>query len=195
MTADHTSHTGHSSHATPTAPPVTAVTASPRTPNCPAVVQPPERGQFRLRGIGAGLGVGDHPGHDRPDRAPRDPQEVTDRGLAAVRNQPSGGLIKGVGVAGVVARPRHLRGDDPMLSAAHPWRVGLQERLDRAQVQRPPTATTLALVIARTALPAPGVAAAPARTDAAVREPRTGIVEYVRAEDSPGRLWVPRSLQ
>src|SRR5680860_1054178 len=52
MTADHTSHTGHSSHATPTAPPVTAVTASPRTPNCPAVVQPPERGQFRLRGIG-----------------------------------------------------------------------------------------------------------------------------------------------
>src|SRR5680860_1498951 len=54
MTADHTSHTGHSSHATPTAPPVTAVTASPRTPNCPAVVQPPERGQFRLRGIGPG---------------------------------------------------------------------------------------------------------------------------------------------
>src|SRR5680860_609605 len=56
MTADHTSHTGHSSHATPTAPPVTAVTASPRTPNCPAVVQPPERGQFRLRGIASGPG-------------------------------------------------------------------------------------------------------------------------------------------
>src|SRR5680860_375660 len=67
MTADHTSHTGHSSHATPTAPPVTAVTASPRTPNCPAVVQPPERGQFRLRGIGHSPG----PGRESDPSAPK----------------------------------------------------------------------------------------------------------------------------
>ena len=105
-------------------------------------------------GRGLGVGVGDHPGHDRPDRAPGDPQQVADGGLRAVRHQPRGRVIEGVGVAGTVPRPRHLRGDDPMLGAAHPWRVRLQERLDLTQVQGPPPPPAFALVIAGAALPA-----------------------------------------
>ena len=71
-----------------------------------------------------------------------------------MRHQPRGRVIEGVGVAGAVPRPRHLRGDDPMLGAAHPRRVGLQERPDQAQVQGPPPPPAFALVIARAALPA-----------------------------------------
>jgi len=43
---------------------------------------------------------------------------------------------------------------DPVLGAAHPRRVGLQERPDQAQVQGPPPPAALALVIARAARPA-----------------------------------------
>ncbi len=70
--------------------------------------------------VGLGLRVGDHPGHDRPDRAPGDPQQIPDRRLRAVRHQPRGGVIEGVGVTGAVPSPRDLRGNDPMLGAAHP---------------------------------------------------------------------------
>jgi len=104
--------------------------------------------------VGVGLGVGDHPGHDRADGAPGDPQQVADRGLRAVRHQPGSGVIEGVGVAGAVPCPGHLGGDDSVLGAAHPRRVSLQERLGRAEVQRPPTAAALTLVIAGAALPA-----------------------------------------
>lgn len=96
-----------------------------------------------LRTVGVGLGVGDHPTHDRADGAPGDPQQVTDRELRAMRHQPGGGVIEGVGVPGAVPRPRHPGGNDPMLGAPHPRRVGLQKRLERAQIQRPPTASTL----------------------------------------------------
>src|SRR5450756_408196 len=71
-----------------------------------------------------------------------------------VRHQPRGRVIEGVGVTGAVPRPRHLRGDDPMLGAVHPRRVGLQERPDQAQVQRSPPPPAFALVIAGAALPA-----------------------------------------
>src|SRR5664280_3394904 len=63
---------------------------------------------------------------------------VADGGLRAVRHQPRGRVIEGVGVTGTVPRSRHLRGDDPMLGAAHPWRVRFQERPDLTEVQGPP---------------------------------------------------------
>src|SRR5664280_1113720 len=69
-------------------------------------------------------------------------------------HQPRGRVIKGVGVTGTVPRPRHLRGDDPMLGAAHPWRVRFQERPDLTEVQGPPPPPAFALVIAGAALPA-----------------------------------------
>ena len=99
--------------------------------------------------VSLGLGIGNDPGHDRPDRAPGDPQQITHRGLRTMRHQPRGGVIKGVGVAGAVPRPRNLRSNDPMLGAPDPRRVSLQERLDRAQVQRPLAPPPLALAIAR----------------------------------------------
>jgi len=52
-------------------------------------------------------------------------------------------------VPGAVPRPRHRRDDHPVHAAGHPWRVGLQHRPDRAQVQRPPPSPTLAAVVAR----------------------------------------------
>lgn len=100
------------------------------------------------------LGVGDDTGHDRADRAPRDPQQLPDRGLRAVRHQPGGGVVERVGVTGAMTGPRHLGRDDAVFRAAHPRRVRLQERLDGAEVKRPPPAPAVALVIAGGPLPA-----------------------------------------
>jgi hypothetical protein len=112
--------------------------------------------------VGGRLGVGHHPGHDGPDRAPRDAQQLAHRRLRTMRHQPRRGVIERVGVPGAVAGPRHLGSDHAMLSAAHPRRVSLEERPDRAEVQRPPPSPALALVITRAALPA--AAAPPLRT-------------------------------
>jgi hypothetical protein len=49
-----------------------------------------------------------------------------------------------------------------MLGAAHPGRVGFQERLDGAKLQRAPAAAPLALVVARTAALAGSTAASTA---------------------------------
>lgn len=49
-------------------------------------------------------------------------------------------------MAGAVPRPRHRR-HHPKLGATHTRRVGLQHRLHRAQIQRPPPAPALAPVI------------------------------------------------
>ena len=79
----------------------------------------PDPGQPR-EPVGLGLRVSHDPGHDRPDGPPGDPQQVPDRGLAAVRHSPSGRVIEGVGVAGAVPSPRDLRRDDPMIGALDP---------------------------------------------------------------------------
>lgn len=104
--------------------------------------------------VGASFGVGDDAGDDRPDGAPRHPQQVPNRGLRAVRHQPRGGVVERVGVPGAVTGPGHLGGDDAVLGATHPGRVGFEERLDRAEIQCPPPSTPVALVIARAPLPA-----------------------------------------
>ena len=43
--------------------------------------------------------------------------------------------------------PRHVRHDNTVLGAGHPRRVGLDHRLHRAQIQRPPAASSLTRVV------------------------------------------------
>jgi hypothetical protein len=64
-------------------------------------------------------------------------------------------VIEFAGVAGAMAGPRHRRDRRPVPAAAHPRRVGLDEHLRRAQIERPPPPTPLAAVIARRPSTAP----------------------------------------
>ena len=93
--------------------------------------------------------VSAHPGHDRPDGAPGDPHQFAHRGFRARHRQPGHRVIKGKGVPGVMARPRHRHHRGPMGGAIHPRRVGLQHHLHRAPIQAPPPAPTLTPVIQR----------------------------------------------
>src|SRR5690625_1779678 len=67
-------------------------------------------------------------------------------------------------MASVMTSPRHCGHDHTMLTAPHPWRIRLQHRLHRSQIQCPPPATTRTTVITRTATSAyPTPAPLPAR--------------------------------
>ena len=111
---------------------------------------PPQPGeQVHLAG-----GVGPDPGDDRPDGAPRDPHQLGDRGLRALGGQPGHLLVEGQRVAGAVTGPGHLPHRRPVDRAAHPRRIGLEEHLHHAQVERPPAAPTLAAVVPSRTAPA-----------------------------------------
>jgi hypothetical protein len=98
--------------------------------------------------------VGPDPGDDRPDRAPRDPHQLGDRGLRRLRGQPRHLIVERVRMAGVVAGPGHVSDYHRVHRALHPHAVGLQPHLDRAQIQpAPPASPGTPLVIA--AAPAP----------------------------------------
>ena len=103
--------------------------------------------------VNPGGRIGGDPGDDRPDGAPRDPHQHHHRALRARHRQPRHLIIEESGMPRAVACPRHRRDHHPISGTAHPGRVGLQHRLHRAQVQSPPPASTLPLVIARTAPP------------------------------------------
>jgi hypothetical protein len=77
-------------------------------------------------------GVGEHPGDDPADRSPGDAQQLADRGLRRVRDQPRGGVLERGGVPRSMPGPRHLDHRWPVLRAGHPRRGRLQEHLDRA---------------------------------------------------------------
>ena len=94
------------------------------------------------------VGVGPDPGHDRPDGAPGDPHQLAHRGFRTGHRQPGHRVIEGVGVPGVVTRPRHQYHRRAMLGAVHPRRLGLQYHLHRAPIQAPPPAPTRTPVIA-----------------------------------------------
>ena len=115
------------------------------------------------------LGVGPHPGHDRPDGAPGDPHQLTHRGFRAGHRQPGHRVIKRIRVPGVMARPRHRHHRGAVLGAIHPRRLGLQHHLHRPPIQAPPPARTLAPVIQRR--PAP-TAPTTAQSTAARAHPR-----------------------
>lgn len=113
--------------------------------------------------VDAGAALGHHPGDDPPDRHPGDAQQLTDRRLRRLRRQPRRLVLEVAGEPRPVPRPRHRSHRHAMLRAVHPRGVGLQEDLDRAQVQTAPTAPTVSAVVARrrpfaaatTALPRP----------------------------------------
>jgi hypothetical protein len=78
--------------------------------------------------VGPGGGVRSDPGDDRPHGAPGDPHQRHHRGLRAGHRQPGNLIVERSGVPGIVARPRHRRHHHPVLTAAHPGRVGLHHR-------------------------------------------------------------------
>jgi hypothetical protein len=104
--------------------------------------------------VGGCLGLGGHPGDDVPDGAPGDPHQLSDRGLRARGGQPGDLVIEEPGVSGAVPGPRHGGHHHPVLGAGDPRRGGFQLGPHRAQVQRPPPAPALPLVIAGALLPA-----------------------------------------
>jgi len=118
-----------------------------------------------LQRVTPGDALGHHSRHDRPDRAPGDPQQHLQRRLARPGRHPRDGVLEHARVPRVVPSPRHRRHDHPVLGAGHPRRVGLQEHPVQAQIRAPPPPAPLALVIARAAPPAQPAAAprAPAR--------------------------------
>ncbi len=119
----------------------------------PDAPQPSEPVAGRLR-------LGSHPGDDGACRAPGNPHQGCDRGLRARRGQPGDLVIEEPGVRRAVPGPRHRHSDHPMLRARHPRRVRLQIGAHGAQVQGPPPAPALPIVITRAFPPA---ATAPVR--------------------------------
>jgi len=117
----------------------------------PDPFQPVER-------VTGGAGVGHDAGGDRADGAPRGAHQLDDGGLRRVRHQPRHLIIERFRVPRVVTSPRHPSDDHPMITAAHPWRVGLQEHTHGSCVQCPPPAPALTGVIAAATPPATAVA-------------------------------------
>ena len=78
--------------------------------------------------------VGDHPGHDVGDGAPRQPQKHRHHAQCGVRSQPRAGVFEHVAALGARPRPRHVRDHHAVLAARHPRRRGLQVRLCRPDV-------------------------------------------------------------
>ena len=97
--------------------------------------------------IDRGGGVGPVAGDDRSDGAPRDPHQLTRRGLRGLRRQPRNLLIERERMPGPVARPRHPGDDDAVIPAADPRGVGFEEHLNLTEVQAPPPSASLAPVI------------------------------------------------
>ena len=118
--------------------------------------------------IPSGPGIGDDPAGDRPDAAPGDAHQLDHRRLRAVRHQPGDLIVEGSGVPGAVTGPRHRGHRHPMLRAAHPRRLGLDEHPHRAGIQRPPAAPPLTLVVAA----APPIAATAATASATTKTTR-----------------------
>ena len=110
------------------------------------------------------------PGDDRSNGAPRHPQQLTRRRLRGAHGEPCRHRVEVAGVTDTVTRPRHCRHRGTMGAATDPWRVGFDEHLRRAGVQRPPPPPPITVVIAwRASLaasaPAAGLRVRPDRHD------------------------------
>jgi hypothetical protein len=64
-----------------------------------------------------------------------------------VGHQPGHLVVEEPGVTGTVTSPGHLSDRRPVLGAAHPRGVGLEEALHRPEVDSPPVPPTFPLVI------------------------------------------------
>jgi hypothetical protein len=99
--------------------------------------------------VDASVDVGVDAGDDRPDAAPRDPQQLADRRRGGSHRQPGGQIVEVPGVSGAVTPPGDRDDRWAMSTATDPGCVSLDEHLRRPQTQRPPPTAPLAAVIAR----------------------------------------------
>jgi hypothetical protein len=81
----------------------------------------------------------------RPTCAMR-PAATRGRRSGGVDRQPRGGVLEPASEPRTVPGPRGGGDHQTVLAAAHPGRVGLQQRLHGPKVQRPPAPSTLALI-------------------------------------------------
>ena len=93
------------------------------------------------------ISISPHPRDDRPHGAPGDPHQLTHRGFRTRHGQPGHSVIEGIGMSGMMARPRHRDHRRPISGAVDPRGVGLQHHLHRAPIQGPPAAPTFTTVI------------------------------------------------
>ena len=89
------------------------------------------------------------PGDDRPDRAPRHPQQLRHCAFRGADRQPGREVIEVTRMARAVTCPRHRRDRHAMRAAPNAWRTRLEKHLRRAQIKGPPTATAFPQVITR----------------------------------------------
>lgn len=100
------------------------------------------------------LRLGADPLADPPDRSPGEPQQLGDRGVRAVDRKPGDLVLELAGEAGAVAGPGDGADGDPVAAAAHSRAVGLDVGEGGAEIERPPTPSALAEVVAGRAPPA-----------------------------------------
>jgi len=112
-----------------------------------------------LEPIAGRLSIGSHPRHDPAHRRPRGPQQLPHGLLGGMRGQPRGRVVKRPRVPRPMPRPGHRGDHHPMLRATHPRRVCFHERLEQANIQRPPAPPPLTPVKAPAAPTAPPAAA------------------------------------
>jgi hypothetical protein len=137
-----------------------------------------------VQAVTEGLDVDPDAGDDRTDGAPGDAHQLGNRALRTLGHQPGDGLVEGQRVPGAVACPRHVRHDNPVLSATDPRRLRLEEHPRRAGVQPPPASSSLAGVVASAAAaahpaPAPGPACRPHPRN----EQLVGLIELDTLDD------------
>lgn len=76
----------------------------------------------------------------RPDRAPRDSQQLLHRGTRAVRGEPCALILEPAGVPGPMPSPGDLGHDHPVFGAPHPGGVGPPSRREWRPDPMPATA-------------------------------------------------------
>ena len=100
------------------------------------------------------LGFGGDALDDRADRPPRDPHQLSDRGLAGVDGQPRGLVFEVPRELRAVARPRNRADHHAVTTTTDARRAGLDEGHRRAEIQRAPTPPPLPEIKPRRPTPA-----------------------------------------
>jgi len=139
-----------------------------------------------VQAVAEGFDVDPDPGDDRAHGAPGDAHQLRDRALRTLGHQPGDRLIEAQRVPRTVACPGHVRDNNPVLGAADPRRLGLEEHPHRSGVQSPPAAPSLASVVTPTAPPTH-----PAPAPGATRRPHPGneqLVDFIKFDALDDRL-------
>ena len=89
--------------------------------------------------------LGDHPGHDLPDRLPADPHQLGHLRLVHLLCQPGGEIVKVAGVARTGAGPFDVLGQIAAAWAVQPSEPALDLAAHTADIQVPPTLHAMVL--------------------------------------------------